>query len=102
MVNIYGPNNGFGWKLNEIVGAQIVNVPLSVPRDIARRALWRVMLAAVGFSAITILCLNLALILLIIRPLARVSAAAAELSKGNLGVEEIPARGRDEISALAD
>jgi HAMP domain-containing protein len=102
MLNIYGPNNGFGWKLNEIVGAQIVSVPLSVPQAMARHALWRFMLAIAAFSAITILCLNIALILLVIRPLARVSTAAAELSKGNLAVQEIPVRGRDEIWALAD
>ena len=29
MLKIYGPVNGFGWKLNEIVGAQIVTVPLA-------------------------------------------------------------------------
>jgi len=27
MIRRYGPNNGFGWQLNEIVGAQIVSVP---------------------------------------------------------------------------
>src|ERR1700676_4556283 len=26
MVRIYGPNNGFGWKLNEVIGAQVVSV----------------------------------------------------------------------------
>jgi protein-histidine pros-kinase len=31
MVAAYGRQNGFGWKLNEVVGAQIVTVPLSVP-----------------------------------------------------------------------
>ena len=28
MVKLYGPNNGFGWKLNEVIGAQIVSVPM--------------------------------------------------------------------------
>ena len=31
LLAVYGSANGFGWKLNEIVGAQIVSVPLSVP-----------------------------------------------------------------------
>jgi protein-histidine pros-kinase len=31
MVKIYGPSNGFGWKLNEVIGAQIVSVPMDLP-----------------------------------------------------------------------
>src|SRR3954462_7475284 len=38
MVKIYGPNNGFGWKLNEVIGAQIVSVPMELPIRNANRA----------------------------------------------------------------
>src|SRR6185295_4598427 len=31
MVKIYGANNGFGWKLGEVIGAQIVSVPMDLP-----------------------------------------------------------------------
>ena len=31
MIELYGPANGFGWKMNEVVGSQIVSVPLSFP-----------------------------------------------------------------------
>ena len=31
MVKIYGPNNGYGWKHMEVIGAQIVSVPMSLP-----------------------------------------------------------------------
>jgi hypothetical protein len=30
MIAVYGTQNGFGWKLNEVVGAQIVSVPMAV------------------------------------------------------------------------
>jgi protein-histidine pros-kinase len=30
LISAYGTENGFGWKRNEIVGAQIVSVPMSV------------------------------------------------------------------------
>ena len=29
MVALYGSKNGFGWKLNETIGAQIISVPTS-------------------------------------------------------------------------
>ena len=38
MIRRYGSNNGFGWQLNEIVGAQIVSVPEAVPIRIADQA----------------------------------------------------------------
>ena len=37
MTDIYGVNNGFGWKMNEIIGAQVVTVPMSVPLDRAQQ-----------------------------------------------------------------
>ena len=33
MLKVYGAANGFGWKLNEVVGAQVVSVPMSVPLE---------------------------------------------------------------------
>ena len=37
MLKIYGEANGFGWKHNEIVGAQVVTVPMDVPLRKAER-----------------------------------------------------------------
>ena len=31
MISLYGPANGFGWKMDEVVGSQIVSLPLSLP-----------------------------------------------------------------------
>jgi protein-histidine pros-kinase len=31
LVKRYGDRNGFGWKLNEILGAQVVSVPMDLP-----------------------------------------------------------------------
>jgi hypothetical protein len=40
MVKLYGANNGYGWKLNEIIGAQIVSVPMALPIANANRAFY--------------------------------------------------------------
>lgn len=37
-LKIYGSANGFGGKLNEVVGAQVVTAPMEVPRRNADRA----------------------------------------------------------------
>ncbi|MBV9300112.1 MAG: DUF3365 domain-containing protein [Verrucomicrobia bacterium] len=38
MIKLYGGDNGFGWHLNDIIGAQIVSVPVSVPVHFAEDA----------------------------------------------------------------
>ena len=35
MIKLYGTANGFGWKMDEIIGAQIVSVPMSLPLSMA-------------------------------------------------------------------
>jgi HAMP domain-containing protein len=97
-----GPNNGFGWKAGETIGAQIVSVPESLPLQIADRALKTSTLYLVGVAALTLILLDLLLIFTVIRPVGKLSRMADEISKGNLDVEELPVEGgRDEISVLA-
>jgi hypothetical protein len=38
MIKLYGGDNGFGWQLNDVIGAQIVSVPVSVPVHSAEKA----------------------------------------------------------------
>ena len=45
MVDRYGPANGFGWNLNEVIGAQVISVPMSLPLARAERS-FRVFMAS--------------------------------------------------------
>ncbi|MFN0306177.1 MAG: DUF3365 domain-containing protein, partial [Burkholderiales bacterium] len=47
MIEKYGPANGFGWNLNEVVGAQIISVPTSVPLQRAENA-FRVFMTSIA------------------------------------------------------
>jgi acid phosphatase family membrane protein YuiD len=38
LVKRYGANNGFGWALGDVVGAQIVSIPAQVAKDRAMTA----------------------------------------------------------------
>jgi len=101
MVKIYGPNNGFGWKHMEVVGAQIVSVPMSLPIQNADRAFYTFMgsLSAV-FLALFII-LNVMMSALIVRPITKMSEAANEISTGNMDIPEFSEKGGDEVSLLA-
>jgi len=101
MVKLYGLANGFGWKLNEVVGAQIVSVPMDLAIARADRAFYTFIGSLAGVFALLFVILNLMLSLLIVRPIRTMSAAADKISTGSLDVPELPASGRDEVSRLA-
>jgi protein-histidine pros-kinase len=101
MVALYGTANGFGWKENEVIAAQIVSVPVFVPMEMADRAFRRLLASLIAVASLTLVLLNLVLFLTVIRPVSRFASMADEISKGNMDVPELPAKGGDEISILA-
>ena len=101
MVAHYGNANGFGWKLGETVGAQIISVPMSVPLAKADQAFRTFMTSLVGVFLLAFIVLNVVLSFLVIRPIVRMSKAADEVSTGNFDVPEFSVHSRDEIGVLA-
>ena len=59
MTKVYGKNNGFGWKLNDIIGAQIVSVPARLVNEAADAALRRVLTWLTGGYALIFAVVNL-------------------------------------------
>jgi HAMP domain-containing protein len=98
MIKKYGSSNGFGWNLDQIITAQVVSVPMSVPIDVADKAFHRLIFFLVVTFAVTIIALDTALYLLVIRPLHTVSSAADKVSRGETDLPALEVHGRDEIS----
>ena len=96
MVKLYGPNNGFGWKLNEVIGAQIISVPMQLPIDNANRTFFAFMASLAGVFVALFIILNLMLSVLIVRPITRMSNAADRISMGAINIPELsrPAKTR--------
>jgi protein-histidine pros-kinase len=101
MVDLYGTTNGFGWKLGDVIGAQIVSVPMRVALERADQVFYIVFGGLVSVFLVTLLLLNLVLHYMIIRPIRRMSMIAGEVSLGNNDVPEFRERGEDEIASLA-
>ncbi len=97
----YGTANGFGWKLHETIGAQVLSVPMAVPLKLARNAYYSFLLILVAIFALVFVILNLLLHYLVIAPVKRVSAMANAVSLGEEGVESYVKPGKDEISSLS-
>jgi methyl-accepting chemotaxis protein len=100
MTALYGTANGFGWKQDEIIAAQIVSVPMSVPIQIATAAYRRLLIYLVSILFATLVVLDATLYWLVIRPLTLVSRTADRISKGERDVRALPVRGKDEIAIL--
>jgi HAMP domain-containing protein len=102
MIEKYGSTNGFGWKLNETIGAQIVSVPMALPVQIATRAFKTLMWSLVATFAAILITIDLVLYFLIIVPMRKLSAVADRVSLGQLDQAELPVRGKDEMAQLTE
>ena len=101
MIKYYGTANGFGWQHNEVVGAQIVSVPLAVPIKKANKAFTVFIASLVVIFVSIFLLINLMLRKLVIKPVVAMSVLADEVSKGNMNAPAFDSSGGDEIAELS-
>lgn len=76
----YGPAGGFGWRVGETVGAQIVSVPMTHALDAARDAWWRHVGATLAVFATLFLVLNRVLSRAVIAPIETTTSTWRELA----------------------
>jgi signal transduction histidine kinase/DNA-binding response OmpR family regulator len=107
----YGAEHGFGWKLGEIVSAQVVYVPAAEVFARGRSYLWLVLGIFLGIFTLAIWLINRQLRRAVIEPLQHLSNTANVVAKGTLNTQQlrqfdstemgvVAARG-DETGALA-
>lgn len=100
MVKHYGRDHGFGWKANDVVGAQIVSVPMSVPIEMADKGFRNLLISLGTIFLLTIILIDIAMYMIVIRPLRRVSKNADIISKGEIDLPPLEIKGRDEIAEV--
>ena len=98
----YGPANGFGWTLNEALGAQVVSVPMTLPMRSADRALMVVVGVLTGVFVLIGAGLNFMLYRLVIRPVSTLSGIADRVSLGEFEAPEFGVKSNDEIGVLSE
>jgi len=101
MVERYGSANGFGWKLNDTVTAQIVSVPTQLANQRARSVFNTFMLSLAGVFGILLIATDSLLFFMVIRPVNQLSGMASRVSLGNAEISEFPVAGKDEIAELS-
>ena len=96
----YGDANGFGWKLHEVVGSQIISVPLSAALKRAD-ATYRIFLVSmISLFGVLFLVANALIYFIVLKPIKRIAAVAEKVSEGDTSTE-FPVHGNDEIAGLA-
>jgi protein-histidine pros-kinase len=102
MVDKYGPANGFGWQLNEVIGAQVVSVPMTLPLQRAHDNLKLFLGSLIGVFLVVGIVLNVMIWLVVVRPVTKLAELADRVSQGDMDAPEFAARSKDEIGTLAD
>ncbi|MGH2412891.1 MAG: c-type heme family protein, partial [Brasilonema sp.] len=96
----YGDKSGFGWKLNDIVGVQMISVPASEVFNAARRLQFLVIGILSLFLLLAILLINLFLKATVTNPIKQMAQLAKKVSTGDMS-GEFKHPNNDEIGILA-
>ena len=102
MIRIYGPARGFGWTMDQVIGAQIVGVPLQIAEQSAFSALRSLGMVLGALFLVLLAALNLMLGRIVINPLNRLARLANEASLGKEADFSRYTDRRDEIGSLAN
>jgi HAMP domain-containing protein len=100
LIKTYGSSNGFGWKLHEIVGAQIVAVPTSVSIERARSTFLLFIGLIFIVAVLTLIILDYTLRRLVVTPITSLNELCDSVSTGDFTREVPQIKGDDEISSL--
>ena len=97
LLSTYGDANGFGWKMNEVIGAQIVSVPMTLPLERAEKTFYTFLgLITAVFALVGILLHSF-----VIKRIITISEQADKVSMGELQIEELKTTGNDEIASAS-
>jgi protein-histidine pros-kinase len=101
MIALYGNENGFGWKAGEIIGAQIVSVPMAASAVRASHIRSLFVIPFLAFLALLFVSVNILLSFVVVRPIEKMAKTAEAISLGEINTPEYHYRGSDQIGRLA-
>ena len=96
----YGDGNGFGWNLHEIIGGQIVSVPLEAALKRADATYRVFLISLLSLFGVLFVVANGLIYAIILKPIKRIADIANRVSEGDTSVEFVP-HGSGEIAVLA-
>jgi len=101
MTRLYGTSGGFGWEMDEVVGSQIVSVPLSLPLAKARKEFTIFMLSLVAIFGVIYVVINIMISTIVVKRVRHMSHISDEISTGGMDIPDLDTSGKDEIADLS-
>lgn len=96
----YGTKNGFGWKLNEIVAAQIVSVPSQKIFNYAQSSWFLIMVLLIAIFTVVLFVINWLIKKTVIQRIKNIEKIAQKVSTGDMSAD-FDESSKDEIGSLA-
>lgn len=100
MIAKYGDKHGFNWKLNEIIGAQMIFVPAQRIFSNAQQLFVSVMALFTILFGIAIAIVNIWLRKQVVKPIIKIARIVEEISMGDLDAK-LDSQRQDEIGVLS-
>jgi HAMP domain-containing protein len=100
MTAIYGGVNGFGWQMNEIIGSQIMSVPVAAAHAQADENFMIFMSALIGIFLVVFILVNVLIHVMVLKPISRMARISEQVSNGDLSGPGFAPSGKDEIAQL--
>jgi methyl-accepting chemotaxis protein len=97
----YGTKNGYGWKLNQIIGTQIIYIPASTVFGNARKATYLFIGIFICIFALVIISINYLLKWRVIQPLKPMAQLAQSISLDNVSANEVRILERKGLTKIA-
>ncbi|GFE68801.1 DUF3365 domain-containing protein [Chroococcus sp. FPU101] len=91
LINTYGSQNGFDWRLNDVIAAQILYIPADEVFQHRQRYLTLIMLIFGSVFMIALLSLNGLLKRRVIQPIKQLTAIASQITGGRITSAQIKA-----------
>ncbi|MEY3332939.1 MAG: hypothetical protein RLZZ176_1239, partial [Cyanobacteriota bacterium] len=100
LIKTYGSENGFGWKLNEIVGTRIISVPTVVQYQEAQKSVGSYLLAIASVFLVAYTTVLLIIQKWITKPLDTITQLLEEISLHQLERSQLPEDKSNSLSPL--
>jgi HAMP domain-containing protein len=96
----YGSETGFGWKINEIIAAQVISVPSEEVFDNAQQTWSLLMGILIAVFAVILLLINFLMKTFILQRIRKIEKVAQKVSTGDMDAN-FDETSQDEIGGLA-
>lgn len=102
LINTYGRERGFGWQLDEVIGARVISVPTSLPKQQATTSIFSYLLIIGSVFLLAYVTVNVIVRKWLIVPLNRIADMVEEISlRKTVADAQLPETRSDSLGRLS-